>query len=880
MDSASRFLPHPGLSCIAIGCAAAAMLRAAVDPTVFEAPPAEPIPTIAQRPAPANAPLRSLLVEERMGVPRTVDLVRVPLFFHAGECPDPHGLAIFAADDTARTKPIPYQPDDIRRASDGSVARMHLYFLTDLPAWARKPFVVVKGRNPGANLAAVPVTETGDEVTFAGETLSVTFRAKGPQAGGILSIQTPFASVAATREPLAPRVTLFRQADDAGNLAVLRENALDYAVPGSFEVRELKYASGPVFAKLRVRIGPVGVPDALESTYRIPRRGASIDAQHRMFTEEPRTAETVSALWPAFLRGHARFGSGTELPRIVHLPAGVRKLTQRVHGFNVDAAVCDTAGFSFLNIPHVVWGDHGIYVKDDGLLEFMGPGTMKRNGGSNSGTLRAWWFGMRYVLTSARDEDALRTVALAQMQPLTAIVDEPALTVADLRAQGVEVAKRFREIRNWGRGWQQDGAIDYLAGVESWKRGALARASDPPPPKNPAKGVPTPETELAVWLPRWAKEQREAGKAWPLDRPKGSDRDVAGRVEPYPLGYGSGPTPVLAKLVSSQRLDRIVHAIGLASYWTNGELYPTGWPRITAFSNAYNMQIGSVFFGLYGGKRTGDADLARFYRDVTRSPGALAIYGRGQRSYSGDIRNQEQSDLLYQAICDLWLRVIELTCDETLMLHPTVFGRFSDAVDVTGDLQHRPVDQTPGAALDWRGNFFRTQAHDHRWEAWDAAPYLQMLRDPSDPNPAGLTDAVYAMHLGGKGKPNWATLPNFFYPVVLLQDVRAGYAPPNLPALPRQVRAQAGKRGGTTVTWEAVPNAVGYRVYRAEREGDPLVFVNSPYGPQGKSLAREPRFDDPAGTPGHFYFVTAVDAQGYESHWFPDEPAPVPGKGR
>jgi hypothetical protein len=336
---------------------------------------------------------------------------------------------------------------------------------------------------------------------------------------------------------------------------------------------------------------------------------------------------------------------------------------------------------------------------------------------------------------------------------------------------------------------------------------------------------------------------------------------------------------VLAKLVPSERFDRIVHTVGLASMWTNGELYGNGWPRITAFSNAYNMQIGSIFFGLYGGKRVGDAGLVRFYRDVARSPGTIAIYGRGQRSYSGDVRKTEASDLLYQAICDLWLRTAELTCDENLMLHPSVFGRFSDAVDVTGDLQHRPARSAVGTAIDVRGNFFRTQSHDHRWEGWDAAPYLQMLRDAGEKRPAGLTDAVYAMQRCGEGRVGWSTLMNFFHPLAMMEQVRDGYVPPKLPALPQNVRVAAAG-GGAEVTWSAVPGAVGYRVYRAAQKGDPLTFVNSPYGPNGRELAKEPRYVDAQGTPTSFYFVTAVDAQGYESHWFPDEPLPSPGKGK
>jgi hypothetical protein len=858
--------------------AAPPFMRAAPDSAVFDAPPAEHEPIVAAAPAPADAPLRTLLVEERMGVERKRELVRVPLFFHAGECADPRTLAVFAADDRARRTPLPVQADDIRRAADGSVARLHLYFFADLAAWERKPFVLVAQRSgDGAAARPVAVTEADDDVTFAGADVAVTFRAKGRQAGGIVRIRTPFAAIAAKDAPLGPTAKLFRQAGDAGKLAVLRENPpIDYADPASFEVRELKYAAGPVFAKLRVRIGPVGVPDALESTYLIPNHGTLIDARHRMLPEEDDSDETVSASWPIFLRGRVSFGDDGRLPRVVKIPAGVRELTSRVHGFNVEAAVHDGARFALINVPHVVWGDHGIYVKDDGLLEFMGPGGMKRAGGSNSGTLRAWWYGLRILLAPTTNEAALRSATLAHLQPLTAIVDEPSITPADLRAQAATVAKRFWEIRYWGRGWQQEAAIHYLADDERWRRGADSRAKEPEPPKDPSKAR-TPETDPDAWTPQWVKEQLAAGGTWPLQRPKGRDRDVAGRVDPYHLGYGMGSMPVLAKLAAAPRLDRIVHAVGTASYWTNGGLYGNGWPRITAFSNAYNMQIGSIFFGIYGGKRVGDATLVRFYRDVARSPGAIAIYGRGLRSYSTDVRRTEASDLLYQAICDLWLRTIELTCDENLMLHPSVFGRFSDAVDVTGDLQHRPAGSAVGTALDVRGNFFRTQCHDHRWEAWDAAPYIQMLRDAGEERPAGLTDAVYAMRRCAQGRVGWSTLMNFFHPLAMMREIRHGYRPPALPPLPRDVRTTA-VAGGVAVHWTPVADAVGYRVYRAPHRGEPLTFVNSPYGPGGHELAKTPPFLDANGSPTDFYFVTAIDARGYESHWFPNEPPIAPGR--
>jgi len=289
------------------------------------------------------------------------------------------------------------------------------------------------------------------------------------------------------------------------------------------------------------------------------------------------------------------------------------------------------------------------------------------------------------------------------------------------------------------------------------------------------------------------------------------------------------------------------------------------------------MQIGSLLHGLYAGKKLNDPQMALFYRDLTRSPGVIGIYGRGQRSYSGDVRNQEQSDLLYQAISDLWLRVAELTCDEDLMLHPAVYGRYSDAVDVTADLQHRDLDPNRKRSW-WRANFFRTQTHDHRWEAWDASPYMSMLRNPQDAAPPGLTDAIHFVNHRAGGRVNWSELMNFFHPLAMLKVVRDGYQPPKLPPLPQDVKVTAADNG-VKVTWKPLADQIaGYRVYRADSPGAPLTLLNSPYRSQDGQLVKDALYADPNGTVNHFYFVTALDAQGRESRWFPDEPTPLPGK--
>ncbi|MEX0776962.1 MAG: hypothetical protein WD042_14750 [Phycisphaeraceae bacterium] len=858
---------------------------AALDVTVFDAPPAEYAPAIAQQAAAPGSPMRILTVEDRVGVARKQELVRVPLFFHDGECKDPNSLVIYDAADTAKAKPIAYQADDIRRApQDSGISRMHIYFYTDLEPWQRRQFIVLPGQNPGAKLPALKATEADGKVTLAGDELAITFVTQGKTAGGITLIKTPFAQVAATDVVLAPRVKLFRQ--DA-KLKTVHEHEITYQNPDSFEVRELKYATGPLFAKLRLKVGPPGVPDTLETTYLIPRQGSTITSTLRTFAQDPQTGDTVSANWPNPLWGYAKFGNDAEPPKVVSVGGGLRKLTRNVHNFRIYAAVSDKSGFSFMNVPYTAMGGQGVYIHDKGELVLMGPGNRRRDGASNSSTIRAWWYQANFVLSPTIDPEKLWELACANQQTLTAIVDEPAITAADMVAQCAEVAKRFWEIKYWGRGWYQDAGIHYLAGNDKWKS-TVQRVANPAPPKTPPTN-PNPKPKpsditVEAWTPGWVKQQLAEGKTYPLDRPQGSDKDVAGRVEPYPVGYGMGNIPTFAAYVSpGQRLDQICLAVGQASKLTNGGLYKNGFPMIRAFSNALNMQIGAAMFGIHGGKAAGDSagqELVTFYRDVLRSPGVIAIYGRGQRCYSGDIRNQEQSDSLYQAISDMWMRVIELNDNEDLMLHPAVYGRYFDAVDVLADQQHAPLDPEKGFSWD-RANFFRTQWHDHRWEAWDALPLAGMFRGVPQgiaSGPVGLTDAVYFVNKRASRGQNWATLMNYFHPLAVLQNQRLEtYEAPKLPPLPQGVNMEASGRGtgGVEVTWQAVPGAVGYRIYSAASEGDALTFLNSPYGPQGKELVKGTQFIDPAGGPETFYFVTAVDAKGYESRWFPNEPAPV-----
>jgi hypothetical protein len=246
------------------------------------------------------------------------------------------------------------------------------------------------------------------------------------------------------------------------------------------------------------------------------------------------------------------------------------------------------------------------------------------------------------------------------------------------------------------------------------------------------------------------------------------------------------------------------------------------------------------------------------------------------------MRNAERSDVLYQAISDNWMRSAELQSNENLSIHPATYSRYTDTIDVTADLQHRGL--TPANRSNAMANFFRAQQHDHRWEAWDVMPYVMLSEHADEDTPAGLTAACYyvrdevAWMKANDKHPNHAQLTQYVHPLFNLRTARHDFKPPTLPALPKDLKIAAASVG-SHLTWSPVDGAVGYRVYRSERIGKPLTLLNSPYrNDDPKGLLKETTYTDLAGSPDNFYFVTALDKDGFESSWFPEEPKARPGK--
>ncbi len=817
---------------------------------VFEASPSWPAPFIARlRPAaePSDV-LRRLTVEERVGEPRANELVRVPVFLHDDEPGTPSDWALYAADDVARRHPIAHQPDDLRRDESGRITRFHLYFPLSLAAWERKSFVLARAPHPAPPLPPAVAAVQDGRVTLSGDDLSVTFLASGPRTGAIAALTTRGGRVALPDGWIAPSLSLVRQ---DGDCATLRRTALSYEQSDALEVRDVRWGAGPLFSKFVVRVGPRGLPDAAEFTYRIPRHGTVLVQTERLAPDGEPTAEVVGAAEHQLLAGRLVLGDSAAAMQVVRVPAGLRRLTRTTNGHYLDALVNRDAGLSLLPVPYMQTGSGTLMLGRGGALAIGGAGTFHRTTTANSASLRAFWGEVRFVFTPAVDEEALWHEARRNLQPLVAIVDEPTLGPADCRAAMPGIAARFYEIKNWGRGWAQDAALLWMQRDRPKFDALLAR-----------KPAPT-ETDPAFHLPAWARTEPPAPRN-PKDQ---------GRIDPYHISYGCSTLPLYAKLATGDRLPGVGRAIGQASRQAFGKVNPAGFPRVDCFVSAFNMQIGPLGLALFGARRTGDSALAAWALDAFHAPGVTGIYGHGQRPYPSEIGRAERSDFLYESICDFHLRSLELTTGEDLWLHPAALGRYFDCVDVTADLQHRARPGSNGKS--WpRANFFRGQAHDHRWEAWSCAPFVGLFARAADRGEIGSTEAAYWLDEQSRRSQPWSELMWFAHADLLLETSLAGFVPPPpAPALPQALPVRRAQ-GANRLRWAAVPGVSGYRIYRAAKVGGPWTWLNSPHTQPAGALVTTTDYADAGGSEGDAYLVTAVDAAGRESRWYPDEPGP------
>jgi len=848
--------------CVSAFAEDAAPFRGREDAAVFTGPPAALAPRLRYNVPGSGGPLRVLTVEERVGAAREGVLVRVPLFFHTGECPDPNRLQVLESINGKTGQPIPYQADDVRSDPAGGISRMHIYFEVNLAPWERKFFHLVQGDNPGQRLPLMPLNAEGDRVTLTGDALKLTFWTAGERAGAIAAIQAAAGKVSLPDSLLAPRLLLVRQ---AGDCQVIRKTPASYAEPASLEIRDMRWAAGPLFSKLVVRFGPKGLPDNAEFTYLLPRRDSEFIQTQRLFPSDPNTPDVVGAGDNTLLAGRMILGSAAEKQTVVRVPAGLRRLTRSTHGHSNAALVNAEDKLSLLPIPYVQTGMRGIEISKDGTVLFNGTGDFRRTPDGNSGTLRAFWGQVAFVFSNAVDEESLWEVSRAHFQPLTAVVDEPGLSSFDLTT---ELAVLMTQFRIDGRNWTQ---IMYQLYAQHRDEEL----------KNYIKAGNWADLESEDWWLQGARGARASlmrNRTQPIrENEKGSP--ASGPLDSYSLTYDlCGIAPLSRFAVPSPRLDAICAAASRASRAFNGKTDDTGFPWIDCFYSAQNQQCGAYLMGMYTGKTREDADLLRFYRDCARTAAVLDIYGHGQRAYTGRALGWGNSDLLYESLADMWLRATELISNEDLWLHPAVYGRYFDCVDVNADLCHRTLGD-PGmfAPSWWRANMFRGQCHDHRWELWATAPYLGLFANAADGGYIGLTEACYYTRRVESCFIGWCDIIMYFMVDIAFREGIRNYQPEPAPPLPADVTV-ARVDGQNQVAWKAVPrdDIAGYRIYRADKMGGPWTFLNSPHREQPGQLATGTTFTDAAGKEGQVYFVTAIDSRGRESRWFPDEPFPKP----
>ncbi|HWA86661.1 MAG TPA: hypothetical protein VG710_10590 [Opitutus sp.] len=803
---------------------------------VFDGPPCPYEEVIAR--APAGAPLRSISVEERVGVARHDELVRVPLFFAQGECPVLDDLVILPAGTAGEHTPVPWQADDIRRGPDGGISRVHLWFAVDLAPDEKRRFALY--RRPGhsrAPLAPMTATTAAGEIKFEFERGSIAWG----MGGELRMLELGDASCEFDDAGALPGAVIAFP-PKAGEPAALVRLGRDSAD------RDAEWETGALFSKLRVDLkGPDGAHVMAE--FRVPRSGDNVSLTTALFPGV-RYGGTVKAFFlisgtpAASLRGRLK---------VMEIPAGIRASLRAEQAYKVSALAGPGAPSALLAIPLVIGGGNGVWrLEDSGQLAVRGAERLARGGEGEKNTLHAFWSQVRFVPAGTGSADEMWRVYRRHVQPLTAVVDEPGVTRDDLHRALRAVAGDMKAV-----GWRQEAGRELLLGHSKVAEKILERAAH------------SKEADMD-YLVRGARSARDRitqhGERPVRDDEKGR---AYGQLDPYHITYTQSVAAALAVLENAPAgVTAVDLAMARGVREVGGKVDPAGDPYIDCFSRTLNMQMGPMLFGLTAGAAAGDSSLVRFYRDLATAPPELAIFGRGQRPYTGaPTKTADETDFLYQAICDFWLRTAELLANEDLQLHPLAYGRYTDCIDVMADVYHGLGPRDKDDATDRaRANFFRGQAHTHRWLGWSCAPFIRLLEDPKENASVGLTEAVRFARAMKKRWKNWPDLTFYILADLLVRDGLARYRPPALPPPVANVVVRRTAEGND-LSWAAVPGAAAYRIYRGRGAGGPYRWLNSPYveKPEPPLTATHFHDGDPGG--GSTYVVLAVDAAGRASAW-------------
>jgi len=807
-----------------------APLAASSEAAPADAGPPAPYQAAVMREAQGSG-LRRLAVEERIGVARRAELVRVPLFFAAGECPEPSAVGI--VDETGRAQVT--QADDIRRGPDGGVSRMELWFATDLAPWQRRHFQLVRQRAPSVE-AGVACRADGDELHVREGADEVVIGIAGAKAGALLRVGPSAAPRLNAPAGLRPAIVLTRKGSPAIRL------------PGDAAAADVAWSEGPLFVRVVARWrGPDGAQ--LWQVYRIPRDGGGWSVEQTILPPE---AGGVGLAKRSLLTGAV-----TGPNRLAAVATELRPELRGVSGATVNAIVGGAAG-GFLAVPVTSGGGSGRMTLEDGSFTLAAPAHFAQaSNDAPAGTLRAFWTAAELVPVAAGvDADGLWSAFHQHVQPLVAVVDEPGAGRAELQAALQALVREMKPV-----GWRQNAARAAVLGSD----GAATKIM-----KRDAREADSQVLARAAEAAR--KKLTDDGRKRLRDDQKGR---AAGPLDPYEITYTQSAAAALAAFaLTPAKVGAIGRAHATAARMTLGRGGDDGWPYLDCFARALNMQMGPMLFGLEDGK--GDEADATFYRDLVGAPAVRAVYGRAVRPYA--LRTGEgadASDTLYQAVVDFWMRTAELTSGETLEVPPLAYARYTDCIDVMADVYHAAdASDKRGLAPAPRANFWRSQPHTHRWLNWSCAPFVRLIESPGDLT--GATEAIrYCEMLRGRWK-NWPDLTYYELAALLTrEDFRPA---PRLarPPKPRDLRVEprGDQNGGMRLNWTAVDGAVAYRVYRFRRDGHGTAvrWLRSPYASPPGAPVRDASFVDDVGRASDRYVVTAVDAAGRESRWFPEEP--------
>jgi hypothetical protein len=812
------------------------------DRNVFSAPPAPYSPRLSSANRPENGLLRTLQVAERAGVDREGELVRVPIFFHEGECPAVKNLVLTDESAPGSGPSIPFQADDVRRGPDGGISRMHLWFAVNLKAGEKRRYRLSQGSGSMAapNAMSLRRSEEGG-LTVQTDQGAITVS----KDGGLQSMKVTGGSWEFS-EPAEPSVLISYPAGPAGD-------ATEVTLNRRTDARVVEWSAGVLFSKIRTVLSAANGA-SLEQEFRIPQHGREIVVTTALFPGE-RVGAVVKQ--NRLLEGSVEGWNAGEAG-VRHIPAGVRFALRAEHAYSVTGLVKPDRTGSLLAVPLVLGGTNGVWSSEKaGTVILEGNRDLQKGAEGEAKTLYGYWTEVRLVPVAAVGDDSLWQAYRSHVQPLVAVVDEPEITVETLHATLRDVVREMKPI-----GWRQEaGRAEVLEERERATRllqhVPAARESDV---EGLVAGAKNAENTITKNGQRKIRED-EKGRAY-------------GGLDPYHITYTQSAAAALVKLEDAPaNISAVNLAMARGVRQVGGRVDGMGYPYIDCFNRTFNMQLGPVLFGLTAGPDAHDDSLVRFYRELATTPLVKGVFGRGQRPYTGGpTTSADATDYLYQSICDFWLRATELLAHENLDLHPLAYSRYTDCIDVVADRYHgASAKPKESETTEVRANFFRGQSHTHRWLGWSCSPFIRLLEDPAEHSQIGLTEAVaYARAQEGRWK-NWPDLTFYILADLLVRSGLPGYVAPALPPSPKNVVVKPEPDGESVeISWQTAPGAAAYRIYRTDTPGGPYRWLNSPYVTSPTPALTVEHYADAGVKVATEYVVTSVDDAGRESPW-PDD---------